>query len=193
MITVAVQKVTPVVLAQLESDVQKISNPTCPIAAQATQQVAVRVQQEFEDGYVQVARREAEKITPDFHARLAAIQAEEETRLRTAYQQAQTNIQPVSSLSASWVGSAVTSTFALSGSTPMLASLETHSHSFADDIVRGSTMLTVSVTSTPFPNSPSGGCVSPTKVAWSFDASGACKENALVTPLSSANLNASTQ
>ena len=30
MITVAVQKVTPVMLAQLESDVQKISNPTCP-------------------------------------------------------------------------------------------------------------------------------------------------------------------
>ena len=131
---------------------------------------------------------------PIFHARLAAIQAEEETRLRTAYQQAQTNIQPVSSLSASWVGSAVTSTFALSGSTPMLASLETHRHSLADDIVKGSTTLTVSVTSTPFPNSPSGGlCFTNKGILGSFDASGACKENALVTPLSSATLNTSTQ
>jgi hypothetical protein len=198
LITTALQKAAPVVQAQLESSVQKQIESELPaIAAQARERVAVRVRQEFEDGYVQAARQEAERIKPDFQARLATIQAEEETKLRTVYQQAQNNVQPVSSITASWVGTALTPTMSVSGVQPTLTGLETPGHSPADDVLKlpgGSGTLTLSVTSTPIQSGPSGGICFTVNGMGSFDANGTCKPNTIVTPLSStANLITTTQ
>jgi hypothetical protein len=100
-ITAAVQKAAPIVQARIEADVQKSLKDDLPgISTQGGQQLTARLRQEFEDDYVKAARREAEKITPDFQARLAAVQAEQENKFLFQYQQAQTNIQPATA----WLG-----------------------------------------------------------------------------------------
>jgi hypothetical protein len=203
----AVQKVTPVVQAQLESvvqaqlasNVQRNLKAELPaVAIQASQQVATRARQEFEDGYVQAARQEAEKIKPDFRARLATIQAEEETKVRAEYQQARNNIQLVPSGATSWTGTAITPTLPFSGAPPTLTGLENATYSPAADLLKwpiGSTTLTLSVTSTPVQSSASGAiCFSDKGLMGSFDANGSCKAYVITTPLSStANFITTTQ
>jgi hypothetical protein len=107
LITAAVQKVTPVLQAQIESDVERNVKAKLPvIETQALQQVATRVGQQVADKYVQAARQEFEKVQPDVQVRFAAIEADEEAKLRNSYQQAQANnIQTLSSVTTlAWSG-----------------------------------------------------------------------------------------
>jgi uncharacterized membrane protein YvbJ len=77
MITVAVTRVTPLVEAQLQSKVERTLRADLPsVAQEASKHLAQYVGQEVEEGYLQTARREAEKLQPDFRARIEAVQAE---------------------------------------------------------------------------------------------------------------------
>jgi hypothetical protein len=151
--TSAVKKVTPMIQAQVEANVQNSLKANLPaIASQATQQVAVHVRQELTNGYEQAAREAAQKVPPGYQARLTAIQAEGEAKVRAAYEQAAANIKqgapagagqfastyPLSVAPPLGIGTDATFTVpgAITGFTPALALWEYSSRSPSDDILK---------------------------------------------------------
>jgi hypothetical protein len=178
LVTTAFKKATPVIEAQVESTVQNSIKAELPtIAAQANQQVAARVRQELGDSVEQAAHQEAEKFKPSFQAHFAAIQAEEDTKLHAAYQEARTNFQQAqpsfqpTSLPALTTGNL--------GSSPLFGG-GTAGMSLTDllnEAKTGSTTLTVSVTSSPIQGSlGSTFCFTDKGTVGLLDSNGSCKE-----------------
>jgi len=133
MITVAVKRVTPLVEAQLHSEVERTVRADLPgVAQEASKHLAQYVGQELEEGYLQTARREAERIQPDFRARIEAMQAEYEGKLRAAYDSAQSNVR-TQPLSAAWVSTAIPM-FPASGNPSSTITPEMLSHSLAEEL-----------------------------------------------------------
>lgn len=95
MITAAIKNATPKIQAQAEANIEAKLRADLPaITMQATKELAKNVRSEMEDGLVQAARKEVDKIKPNLHAHFAAIQEQEDADLHAAYQQARANVQP---------------------------------------------------------------------------------------------------